>query len=141
MTKRNAWTPDQLLEAWGLRIDGASMGDPVKLMNPSLRSGDRCGMDDEAQAVLYVESVKGFFEVRPLLLAIYNRGETVTRVRWRQPGESKLTALMRYRRADLIEVPDVLIVESIIKPFLNALADKCIEKPFVPYREKIEDVA
>lgn len=143
MTKRNAWTPDQLLEAWGLRIDGASMGNDCKKFNRSLCAGDRAGMDDELQAVLYIESVPGFGIAKPILKHVHVDFKPARSFKFRKPGDTatRLAILHRFGLVRLIHLPDPVIAETVYLEFLDALIEQTKTRPFVPFHEIVEEVA
>lgn len=139
MKKPEPWTPDQLLEAWGLRSAGRSLTDPVKVLNRHIRAGDRCGMDDELQAVMYVERTAGFFDARPVLKHVYCEGLAIETFRILQPGDAILEGLARRGWVKHIARPWKKIPQIVLDEFIATLADRCVREPFVPFHEVLEE--
>src|SRR5258708_4605237 len=83
------WSPEWLLEAWGLRTFGA-LTTPWKLA-----TGGKAVSDDESQAVWYVEHTDGFDRARDVLVWKYKRCGALVDFPIREPGETLVRALLR----------------------------------------------
>lgn len=125
-----------ILEAWGMRTSGRSLGDPLKLMNKSARSGDMQGMDDEAQAVYYLERTPGFAKAKPVIRHVHILALPIESFRINAPGESVLDAINRlgWEGASAKGA-----AESVYQEFCNELADRARTDPFIPFRDYVEN--
>lgn len=123
-----SWTVQAMLEAWGLRVCGVSLKNPL-----ALSAGGSSGADYEWQAMRYVESVTGFDMARPVLSWVYSHGLPVERYQLCRPGESKAQALKRLGWQDYVMVPAPKIPEAVLSDFWVEMEDALADRPFVPY--------
>jgi len=131
--KKRDWTRDELLQNWGLRITGQSFGDPAKLFNKCSRSGDKTGMDDELQAVMFLENIKGFMLARPVLRHLFVDLKPLSAFRLMLPGEPLQNALERQGWLKVEGWSDPRDIPAIVyRSFVVAIDDELRVRPFRP---------
>jgi transposase len=132
--KQTDWTPQNLLEAWGLRAFGA-------LTNPyKLSTGNRALTDDESQAAWYVENTVGFERAKEVLIWRYRRGEALADFPIRQPGETLARGLLRRCWGDMLGRTPYRIAQTIHDEFFDLLSDRVVREPFRPVRVVDEEL-
>lgn len=136
MIKANEdWTPQWLMEAWGLRAFGA-LTTPWKLS-----TGGRAVSDDESQAAWYVEHTPGFDFAREVLVWRYQRCRDLVDFPVREPGETLIRALLRRSWGGLIGKRPYQIAREVHDAFMAELADRVSREPFRPIRPEDEEDA
>ncbi|HWD40083.1 MAG TPA: hypothetical protein VG944_14635 [Fimbriimonas sp.] len=135
---KTEYTPQLLLERWGLRTVGTSLKGPIQ---PALSKGDP-GVDVDLAIMIYVESVPGYKIAKPVLYHVYAEGKSIYDFRLLEPGETIFQAVVlrlewgrELLKADAWgkegESPDPWeLPRLILKNFRDALADKVREHPF-----------
>ena len=91
-------------------------------------------MDDEMQAVFYVETTAGFEKAKPIINHIHIKFKPAQTFRIANPGEDTNSALKRlgWQPRDN--------PMAIYKEFRDNLADRCNREPFKPFRDSVENV-
>jgi hypothetical protein len=137
---KSTWSREELLQVWGLRIGGASLGNPVRLFNRGERLGDVSGLDDEMQALMFVESTQGFLLSRPILRHVYCEYQPVHTFRLLLPGEGLQEALMRL---GWLQVADwdhpSRLPHVVLDNFRATLDDRIRKTPFSPIPPEIKE--
>lgn len=133
--KQDDWTPAKLLEVWGMRQFGR-----LPSAGPGKATGGGAGTDEAEQVCLYVEQTKGFAMARPVLSWVYYEMKPVHTFRVCAPGEV-LTSELLARKGWLFccNMPQAIIPRKVLGVFLDNLADRLREQPFVVYRDVEED--
>jgi len=132
--KENAWSPEWLLEAWGLRAFGA-LTTPWKLS-----TGGKAISDDESQAAWYVEHTDGFDRAREVLAWRYRQCRELIDFPIRGPGETLVRALLRRSWGGMLGRPPYQVAQSIHDEFFAVLCERVAREPFRPIRPvEIED--
>ncbi len=122
------WTPEWLMEAWGLRTFGA-LTTPWKLS-----TGGKAISDDESQAAWYVEHTDGFDRAKEVLAWKYSRCRDLVDFPIREPGETLVRALLRRCWGGMLGWAPYRIAPAIHDEFMASLTNRVLREPFVPIR-------
>jgi hypothetical protein len=128
------WSAERILTAWGLRQLGP-MRTPYKVS-----TGGDASTDDEWQAMRFVERLEHFERAKPVLAHVYANGAPPETFRLREPGETKLKALLRFGWGFLIGRDEKDIPRLIEEGFRYSLREELKHRPFVPVRLEELDV-
>jgi len=128
------WTPEWLLEAWGLRAFGA-LTSPWKVA-----TGGVAVSDDESQAAWYVEHTDGFERAQDVLVWKYQRCRELVDFPIREPGETLVRALLRRSWGGMLGRPPYQVARAIHDEFVANLSERVQREPFRPIRAiELED--
>jgi hypothetical protein len=127
---RDAWTPKELLTAWGtVHSQEPSIG----LSRSTSLKAD--ASSDEMQAAGYVESTDGYHMAEPVLIHVHARCLRVEAFAITKPGEALLPAMINLGWMEFWEIrPARLIPGAVLARFEQWLAERCKAEPFWPKR-------
>ncbi len=126
--RSSEWTPQWLIEAWGLRQFGA-LTTPWKLA-----TGGYSADDDESQAAWYVETTPGFERAREVLVWRYQKYRALADFPVRELGETLVRALLRRCWGDLLGKRPYQVGQIIHDQFMASLENRVRQEPFRPIR-------
>lgn len=133
-TKNTPWTLDAVLEAWGLRVSGASLKNPLK----ESTGGNSSALDDEFQAMQRVERMPGYSRAKPVLHWHHVLGNRLDQF---QPGiytgypTGTAGAFVKLGWDGHRHVPIHVAAQDEYDDFIEALEADLRACPFVPIHE------
>ncbi len=121
------WSAARMLEAWGLRTCGGFLKNPL-----AQSTGGAGACDENWQAKTYVEGVKDFALVRPVLVWVCTEGRDPASFPVKLPGESLDQALRRLGWLDYLMIAPSRIALEVYRDFEVELIEALQVRPFVP---------
>jgi len=116
-----------MLEIWGMRVTGGTL----KSVGQREAAGGESGVDEAQLIARYVEETEHFDTSRPVLIHRFGFGRSEAEFRYRQPGEPLSQALIRLGWFCFLGVPQREIPGLVLARFVDRLASRLQEDPYV----------